>query len=150
MENFTIDANSLFSERQKELGKLYKLLGQRYDVVVTNPPYIKSSRMEVSLKNYVENEFPEGKSDLYSAFVLRGLELTLENGYTGYMTPFVWMFILTFQELREKLIENHLISTFIQLEYSGFDGATVPICCFTLSKENVKNKMEHILALPIL
>ena len=131
-ESLQVDENSLFGERQKELKKLYQLLGQRYDVVVTNPPYINSSRMEDKLKEYVQIKYPETKTDLFATFILRCLELCNEDGLTGYMTPFVWMFISSYEKLRQELISNHFINNLIQLEYSGFDGATVPICTFTL------------------
>lgn len=137
-ESLQVEENSLFGERQKELKKLYYLLGQRYDVVVTNPPYINSSRMEDKLKEYVQDKYPETKTDLFATFILRCLELCNEDGLTGYMTPFVWMFISSYEKLRESLIENHFINNLIQLEYSGFDGATVPICTFTLRS----NKLE--------
>ncbi|NJC28497.1 BREX-1 system adenine-specific DNA-methyltransferase PglX [Neolewinella antarctica] len=109
-------------------------LNRKYTCVVTNPPYIASSRMEPSLKKYVASHYAVGKSDLFAAFIPRCLELCEEGGYTGFMTPFVWMFISSYQKLREYLIDNHYFNTLIQLEYSGFDGATVPICTFTFRK----------------
>jgi hypothetical protein len=136
LNEFKIEEGSLFGERQKEVQKLYKLLGQRYDVVVTNPPYISSSRMEGTLKQYVERTYPETKSDLFATFILRCLELCNDDGLTGYMTPFVWMFISSYEKLREEIIDKHFINNLIQLEYSGFDGATVPICTFTFRKNN--------------
>jgi hypothetical protein len=136
---YKVDKNSLFGERQAEVKKLYDLLGQRYDVVVTNPPYIGSSRMEGSLKQYVEATYPETKSDLFATFVLRCLELCNENGLTGYMTPFVWMFISSYEKLRKIIIDKHFINNLIQLEYSGFDGATVPICTFTLRNNPIED-----------
>jgi len=139
LKDLKIDEGSLFSEKQEELQKLYKLLGQRYDVVVTNPPYISSSRMEGSLKQYVEATYPETKSDLFATFILRCLELCNEEGLTGFMTPFVWMFISSYEKLREIIISEHFINNLIQLEYSGFDGATVPICTFTLRNQNLKD-----------
>ncbi|WP_026978647.1 BREX-1 system adenine-specific DNA-methyltransferase PglX [Flavobacterium tegetincola] len=139
LKNLVVDENSLFGERQEEVKKLYQLLGQRYDVVVTNPPYISSSRMEGSLKQYVEAIYPETKSDLFATFILRCLELCNDDGLTGYMTPFVWMFISSYEKLREIIIDKHFINNLIQLEYSGFDGATVPICTFTLRHRNVEN-----------
>lgn len=132
-----VDKNSLFGERQELVKNLYQLLGKRYDVVVTNPPYISSSRMEGSLKQYVEATYPETKSDLFATFILRCLELCNEDGLTGYMTPFVWMFISSYEKLREIIIDQHFINNLIQLEYSGFDGATVPICTFTLRNKNI-------------
>jgi type II restriction/modification system DNA methylase subunit YeeA len=143
--NLVVEKNTLFSERQEELKQLYQLLGQRYDVVVTNPPYISSSRMEGSLKQHIETTYPETKSDLFSTFILRCLELCNKNGLTGYMTPFVWMFISSYEKLREIIIDKHFINNLIQLEYSGFDGATVPICTFTLRKnKNFDAKGSYI------
>ncbi len=139
LKNLVVEKNSLFAERQEEVKKLYQLLGQRYDVVVTNPPYISSSRMEGSLKQYVEATYPETKSDLYATFILRCLELCNENGLTGYMTPFNWMFLSTLEELRKIIIKKHLINNLIQLHNSGFDGATVFICTFTLRNKNIND-----------
>jgi type II restriction/modification system DNA methylase subunit YeeA len=139
LKNLVVEKNSLFSERQEEVKKLYQLLSQRYDVVVTNPPYISSSRMEGSLKQYVEATYPETKSDLFATFILRCLELCNEDGLTGYMTPFVWMFISSYENLREIIIDKYIINNLIQLEYGGFDGATVPICTFTLRKKHLTN-----------
>jgi type II restriction/modification system DNA methylase subunit YeeA len=139
MANLVVEKNTLFTERQEELKVLYQLLGQRYDVVVTNPPYISSSRMDGILKQYIEATYPETKSDLFSTFILRCLELCNKDGLTGYMTPFVWMFISSYEKLREIIINKHFINNLIQLEYSGFDGATVPICTFTLRYNNIKD-----------
>ncbi|MBQ0768322.1 MAG: BREX-1 system adenine-specific DNA-methyltransferase PglX, partial [Bizionia sp.] len=139
LEKFKIEENSLFAERQRDVYKLYKLLGQRYDCVVTNPPYISSSRMEGSLKQYVETNYPETKSDLFATFILRCLDLCDGDGLTGYMTPFVWMFISSYEKLRNEIITKNFINNLIQLEYSGFDGATVPICTFTLRRLYIEN-----------
>jgi len=139
-----VDEKSLFGERDAELKKLYQFLGQRYDVVVTNPPYISSSRMEGSLKKYVEANYPETKSDLFATFVLRCLELCNDDGLTGYMTPFVWMFISSYEKLRKTVVDKHFINNLIQLEYSGFDGATVPICTFTLRNRFMNAKGSYI------
>jgi type II restriction/modification system DNA methylase subunit YeeA len=134
-----IEEGSVFAERQKKLKQLYTFLGQRYDCVVTNPPYISSSRMEGSVKLYVEQKYADTKSDLFATFIIRCLELCDDDGLTGYMTPFVWMFISSYQKLRENIINNHFINNLIQLEYSGFDGATVPVCTFTLRNNPIDN-----------
>lgn len=135
IEAFNVESDTLFGEQQAALKKLYTLLGQRYDVVVTNPPYIGSNRMEAELKKFIDTNYADTKSDMFATFVVRCLELCNDEGLTGYMTPFVWMFISSYQKLREIIIDNHFINNLIQLEYSGFDGATVPICTFTLRKQ---------------
>src|SRR5690554_3195418 len=135
----SIEEGSLFAEKQKALKDQYQILGERYDIVVTNPPYINSSRMEESMKEFVNKNYPDTKSDLFATFILRCLELCKPDGLTGYMTPFVWMFISSYEKVRKGIINNHFINNLIQLEYSGFDGATVPICTFTLRNAPINN-----------
>ena len=137
IESISIDEGSVFADNQRKLKKLYTLLGQRYDCVVTNPPYISSARMEPSVKLYSELNYPDTKTDLFATFIIRCLELCNEDGLTGYMTPFVWMFISSYEKLRKNIIEKHFINNLIQLEYSGFDGATVPVCTFTLRNKEL-------------
>ncbi len=143
-KDIEVEENTLFSEGQQKLKKLYQLLSRKYDVVVTNPPYISSSRMEPSLKKFVNNYYADTKSDLFATFILRCLELTNEDGLVGNMTPFVWMFISSYQKLREIIIEDHFINNLVQLEYSGFDGATVPICTFTLRNKPMDAKGSYV------
>jgi hypothetical protein len=66
---------------------------------------------------------------------VRSLSLSLADGYLGFMSPFTWMFISSYEKLRERLISDATITTLVQLEYSGFDGATVPICTFALQNK---------------
>ncbi|TDQ15189.1 type II restriction/modification system DNA methylase subunit YeeA [Algoriphagus boseongensis] len=139
VEDFKIESNSLFTARQEELKKLYGLLGQSYDVVVTNPPYINSSRMEGELKTFVEQNYPDTKTDLFATFIIRCLEFCNEDGLTGYMTPFVWMFISSFEKLRKKILTENTINNLVQLEYSGFESAKVAICTFTVYKRKIPN-----------
>jgi len=147
IDSVFVEEGSIFSDKQKELKRLYTFLGQKYDIVVTNPPYISSSRMEATLKQHVETNYPETKSDLFATFILRCIELSLEDGLTGYMSPFVWMFISSYLKLRETIISKHFINNLIQLEYSGFDGATVPICTFTLRNSNLSDAYGNYIRL---
>jgi type II restriction/modification system DNA methylase subunit YeeA len=64
--------------------------------------------------------------------MIRNTELALPKGQLGFMSPFVWMFISSYEKLRSFLINQKTITSLVQLEYSGFDGATVPICTFTV------------------
>jgi type II restriction/modification system DNA methylase subunit YeeA len=105
-------------------------LTQRYHVVVANPPYLGNGAMNPLLKNLVEKQYEPYKSDLFSAFIERGLLLARPNGFAGFMSPFVWMFVSSFEDLRARLTGSATLTSLIQLEYSGFAEATVPICCF--------------------
>ena len=82
----------------------------------------------------MKREYPDSKSDLFAAFIERCLSIVPLGGYAGLMTPFVWMFLGTYAPLRERLINREAISSLIQLEYSGFDGATVPVCAYVLHR----------------
>lgn len=115
------------------------ILGQQYDAVVANPPYMGSKYQTPVVKKYLKDNFKGYEKDLFSAFIIRNLQLAKEQGQLGFMTPFVWMFISSYENLRAKLIDEATITTLIQLEYSGFDGATVPICTFTLSANHIKD-----------
>lgn len=114
-------------------------LSQKYHVVVANPPYMGGKGMSDRVKVFLSDNFEAGKSDLFSAFMIRNASLTLENGQLGFMTPFVWMFTSRYEPLRSYLISQKTITSLIQLEYSGFDGATVPICTFTYENKYKPN-----------
>ncbi|OHY82736.1 BREX-1 system adenine-specific DNA-methyltransferase PglX [Marinobacter sp. AC-23] len=113
------------------------VLSQRYDAVIANPPYMGSKYQAPAVKKYLKEAYKGYEKDLFSAFIIRNLGLSKEGAQLGFMTPFVWMFISSYEQLRKHLITEKTITSLIQLEYSGFDGATVPICTFTL--ENAYN-----------
>ncbi|EKA1094685.1 BREX-1 system adenine-specific DNA-methyltransferase PglX [Cronobacter sakazakii] len=113
------------------------ILAQRYDAVVANPPYMGSKFQTPDVKKYLKDNFLGYDKDLFSAFIVRNLELSKNGGQLGFMTPFVWMFISSYEQLRKRLINDEVITSLVQLEYSGFDGATVPICTFTLQKGHI-------------
>lgn len=105
------------------------LLG-KYDVVATNPPYM--NKYSPLLKNYITEHYADYKGDLFSVFIYRNFGFCKLNGYSGFMTPMVWMFIRAYEELRSYIIDQKSLTTLIQFEYSAFEEATVPICSFVL------------------
>lgn len=114
-----------------------KPLIETYDAVIANPPYMGGKNMGKWLSDWAKKSYPDVKSDLFSCFIERNLRLSEDGGQLGFMTPYVWMFIGSYEKLRTKLIEETTITSLVQLEYSGFAGATVPICTFTLQKGRV-------------
>lgn len=124
----------LFKPHQKVLRVLRQAdyLSSKYHVVIANPPYMGGKGMNGRLKAFLQDNYTAVKSDLFSAFIVRNTELTLPKGQLGFMTPFVWMFISSYEKLRNFLMNQKTISSLVQLEYSGFGGATVPICTFTV------------------
>lgn len=110
-----------------------RLLAQDYVAVCTNPPYL--NKYNAKLKGFVNDKYKDYSGDLFSVFIYRNLQLCKPNGYCGFMSPFVWMFIKTYEKLREFIIRSRSITTLIQMEYSAFEEATVPICSFVLQNK---------------
>ena len=129
-------AETLFD--QSALTKLQQVvvqmvaLSQKNQITISNPPYLGSGGMNSQMATWIKDNYPDVKSDLFAAFIVRNTELTVSGGFLGFMSPFVWMFISSYEKLRAFLIDEKTITSLVQLEYSGFAGATVPICTFTL------------------
>ncbi|AKB74616.1 putative type II restriction enzyme methylase subunit [Methanosarcina lacustris Z-7289] len=139
LESKKISKNSvLYTTHQKVLQALKQAdyLSPKYHVVITNPPYMGGKGMDNELKTFLQENYADVKSDLFSAFIIRNMDLALPKGQLGFMSPFVWMFISSYEKLRDFLINEKTITSLVQLEYSGFDGATVPICTFTVENVN--------------
>ena len=111
-------------------------LSPKYHVVIANPPYMGGKGMNGRLGAWLKDNYENVKSDLFSAFIIRNTDLTLPKGQLGFMSPFTWMFISTYEKLRDYLINQKTITSLVQLEYSGFEGATVPICTFTVENSH--------------
>ena len=127
-------------KRLEPLVKQAEILAAQYDAVVANPPYIGSKFHTAVLKEFLKEQCRGYESDVFSAFIDRGLKFSKPQGRLGFMSPFVWMFISSYEHLRTRLIEIETISCLVQLEYSGFEGATVPICVFTLREGHLKTQ----------
>ncbi|WP_439818067.1 BREX-1 system adenine-specific DNA-methyltransferase PglX [Weissella paramesenteroides] len=109
---------------------IVETMQNKYEAVITNPPYL--NKMNKVLKEYVKTHYKDYSSDLFSVFIWHNINMTVANGYAAYMTPFVWMFIKSYEKLRISILNSKLISSLIQMEYSAFEEATVPINTFVL------------------
>ena len=81
---------------------------------------------------------------MFSAFIYNNLRMCRKGGYSAYMSPFVWMFIRTHERLRKHIIKKKAIVCLIQMEYSAFGEATVPLCTFVLQNSRTKGKGKYI------
>ncbi|WP_338225875.1 BREX-1 system adenine-specific DNA-methyltransferase PglX [Lactiplantibacillus paraxiangfangensis] len=113
--------------------RIATMMTRKYEVTVTNPPYL--NKFDPTLKKYLRNHYQSYMGDLFSVFIYNNINLTKPGGYSAYMTPFVWMFIKTYEKLRSYIISEKSISSLIQMEYSAFEEATVPINTFVLKNE---------------
>lgn len=130
---FENSTQELFLEYLIPMLELAIAMNTKYDVVCTNPPY--HNKYNDTLRTFIQKNYPDTKSDMYSTFIEKCFKWTTKNGYSAMMTPFTWMFITTHQKLRKKIISEGSISSLIQLEYSAFEDATVPLCTFVLQNQ---------------
>lgn len=141
---FDLDLKNRVMPLIEKLMKQVNIMTLQYDVFITNPPYAGNKYLSTEVANYLKSNYSDVKADLFTAFIAYSFERTKANGQMGFMSPFVWMFISSYEKLRTHIISNQTISSLIQLEYSGFDGATVPICTFTLRNYNNSLPGEYI------
>ena len=122
------------------LVQVAEALAQKYDVVVTNPPYMGASNMNPKLNDFIKRNYADYKSDFFSSFVIHCSEMTKESGYCGFFTPYVWMFIQSYEKMRNYLYNQTTVETLIQFEYSAFEEATVPVCTFAFQNRHIQKK----------
>ena len=84
--------------------KQAQTLSQKYDVVCTNPPYMGGSGMSDKLSDFVKKNYPDSKSDLFAVFIERCGQLANLKGYQAMITQHAWMFLSSYEKLREKLM----------------------------------------------
>ena len=128
------------AEELQKLIDLGETMARKYWVTVTNPPYAGMSKMNAKLNSFVQDNYADYKSDMFSAFVVKCSTMTLTNGFCAFLTPYVWMFIQSYEKMRKYLYANTTIETLIQFEYSAFEEATVPICTFAFRKGYIAKK----------
>ncbi|WP_295633244.1 BREX-1 system adenine-specific DNA-methyltransferase PglX [Novosphingobium sp.] len=127
-------------EALKPLVEQAWLIGGRYDCVVANPPYMGGKGMNTDLKQYLHEHYEEVKSDLFAAFIFRDFVFAKTNGRLAFMTPFVWMFLSSYEDLRKFIFETLNLRNLVKPSYTSFfQSAIVPICTFTLQKSVISN-----------
>ncbi|MEA4882755.1 MAG: BREX-1 system adenine-specific DNA-methyltransferase PglX [Clostridia bacterium] len=116
-----------------------RLLAQKYDVVVTNPPYMGGRGMGAKLSKFVKKNYPDSKSDLFAVFVEKCGELLNATGYQAMITQHTWMFLSSYEKLRGKLIHRDIVNM-THLGARAFEeigGEVVQTTAFVLSKRNI-------------
>lgn len=130
-------------ETQEQLRKLVRVaknLGQKYDAVVTNPPYMGASGMGAKLSKYVKDNYPNSKSDLFAVFIEKCGEMAKKNGYQAMITQHAWMFLSSFEKLRNKLQMMDIVNM-AHLGPRAFEeigGEVVQTTSFVLRKSHIR------------
>lgn len=133
------DSLDIYGFKKAKMRILYTLdiaevMTQKYQAVVTNPPYM--NKFDPILKKYLNKHYKQYSKDLFSVFIYNNISWLAEGGYSGYMAPWAWMFIKNYEKLRLTILKGYKIDTLIQLAYSAYEEATVPIDTFVLKKSS--------------
>ena len=102
-------------------------LTQKYDALVTNPPYMGGNGMSPKLSEYVKDYYPEVKYDLFSCFIQRGINMLKPFGMMGEITMESWMFLSSFEKLRSMIIHEKTIQNMVHMPYLGRGGTSLGI-----------------------
>lgn len=136
-DSLDVFGNKRTKDKILKILSIVRIMTNKYETVVTNPPYM--NKFDKKLKKYLRNNYKDYSKDLFSVFIYHNMHLLRDGGYSGYMTPLVWMFIKSYEPLRKDIIDNVNINSLIQMEYSAFEEATVPINTFILKKADEKS-----------
>ena len=122
----------------KPLIKQAKLLVQKFDVVITNPPYMGSSGMSKKLSTYVKKHYSNSKSDMSTVFMEKTLDLCSNHGMMAMINIPVWMFITSYEKLRKQLLKDNTILNMAH-PGRGIFGSDFGTTSFVISKHNISN-----------
>jgi len=116
--------------------EMIEYLSPRYQVVVANPPYFGGG-MDAEYKEFAKDQYPDSKSDTFAMFIERSTGLALSKGQIGFMSPFVWMYLSSYEKLRHMIINKTTINNLVKPSYTSFfASAIVPVVTFTFSNDS--------------
>lgn len=119
-----------------------KILSNKYDCVVTNPPYMGSKAMNGVLKKFAAENFSDSKSDLFAMFIEKCSAFSKSNQYFGLITMQSWMFLSSYERLREDILTNLTITTMAHLgprAFSSISGEVVQTTTFVIKNNFFDN-----------
>lgn len=121
--SLTTDVGDFISDYEllEKLITQQKIMSDKYDVVITNPPYMGSKGFDKKLKTFVEKNYKDVKSDLFSVFIEKCREFTKKDGYTSMITMQSWMFLSSYEKLRKSIIEENEIQNLVHLGARAFE-----------------------------
>ena len=116
-----------------------EIMAQKYDVVVTNPPYMAVSNAGAKVNDYVKKNFPDSKADMFAVFIERCGQMAKKNGYQAMITQHAWMFLSSFEKLRTKLLAVDIVNM-VHLGARAFEeigGEVVQTTSFVVRKSHI-------------
>ena len=142
--NKALDSGDIFAQQSAQellpLVQQAKLLAKQYDAVIANPPYMGGGKMNAILKDFAKKKFPDSKSDLFSMFIERGFAWCKDSGFNSMVTMQSWMFLSSYEAMREKLLQDRTIQTMAHLGARAFpeiSGEVVQTTAFVMQGKHL-------------
>ena len=142
--NTALESGDIFAQQSaQELLPLVQqaiLLAKQYDAVIANPPYMGGGKMNAILKDFAKKKFPDSKSDLFSMFIERGFAWCKDSGFNSMVTMQSWMFLSSYEAMREKLLQDRTIQTMAHLgarAFSEISGEVVQTTAFVMQGQHI-------------
>ncbi|WP_180165636.1 BREX-1 system adenine-specific DNA-methyltransferase PglX [Acinetobacter sp. YH12049] len=143
--NTASESGDIFAQQSAQellpLVQQAKLLAKQYDAVIANPPYMGGSGIKL-LKNFAQKKFPDSKSDLFAMFIERGFAWCKDSGFNSMVTMQNWMFLSSYEAMREKMLQDRSVISLIQIGYNSFpelNSKVAQACGFSILKTNIKS-----------
>lgn len=129
-------------EKIKKFARQQEIFQNKFDIVITNPPYMGGKGYSEKLKKYVEKNYKDGKGDLFAVFIEKCNELTKKDRYTSMITMQSWMFLSSFENLRQMIVEKTEIQSLNHLGTRAFEeiGGEVVSTVSWISKKKIPNE----------
>ena len=130
------EGGSLFGndldEKLQDALRVCEALARKFDCVVANPPYMGSSSLSPFMSKWIKKNYPDVKSDLCTCFIERIMGMCKAAAFAGLTTSNSWMFLSSFEVLRQHIVNDLTIETLVQLSVHGFHGIAAQVCTFVL------------------
>lgn len=140
--NTASESGDIFAQQSAQellpLVQQAKLLAKQYDAVIANPPYMGGKGMNTALKDFAKKKFPESKSDLFAMFIERGFAWCKDNGFNSMVTMQSWMFLSSYEAMREKLLNNKTLSCMVHMG-NGVMGIAFGTAATVMLNKHVSN-----------
>ena len=134
------EINTIVSDFEPLL-KQAKIMSQKYDVVVTNPPYNPVSNCSAKVQEYAKKHYPDSKTDFFAIFMEKAVSFIEKNAYFGMVNMHSWMFLSSYESLRNKVVNNYVIINMAHLGARAFEeigGEVVQTAAYVVQKAHVK------------
>jgi type II restriction/modification system DNA methylase subunit YeeA len=147
---FEYQYRNIILEKIPALVKQARIMSQKYDVVCTNPPYMGKKSLNHGLSDYMDLHYTLGKSELYSAFILKCIDYTKKEGFVSMITIHTWMFISSFENLRQFILNSMTIISMLHTGPATFEelnSFNVLATAFCFRKVQIKSYISNFVRL---